>query len=90
MTNIQLHNFNPAYEMTFSNVEGVVAKLKWQNGVLSHEGKIDESVELFLDLINQKSVTQYNEMKNKIHQLELELMTAKAQNDLYKKALENR
>lgn len=90
MTNIELHNFNPTYEMLFSDGEGVVAKLKWQNGVLSHEGKIDESAELFLDLLNAKCVTQYNEMKSKIYQLESELMTAKAQNDLYKKALENR
>jgi hypothetical protein len=88
-TEFKLHRISSANEMSFSNEDGVVAKLKWDKGVLTHEGNIDESAELFLDLLNVKGFTQYNDMKHKINVLEKELSTAKSQNDIYKKALSN-
>lgn len=89
-TEFKLHRISCAYEMTFSNDVGVIAKLKWDKGVLTHEGKIDDSAELFLDLLNAKGLTQYNEMNHKINLLEKQLSTAKSQNDIYKEALLNK
>lgn len=85
----KFHNIQPIYEMAFSNNDGVVAKLKWDKGILSHEGNIDISTELFLDLLNEKGLTQYNEMTNKINRLENELSSAKTQNDIYRNAMKN-
>jgi hypothetical protein len=88
-TEIKFHRISSANEMSFSNEDGVVAKLKWDKGVLTHEGNIDESAELFLDLLNVKGLTQYNEMNHTINLLEQKLTIAKSQNDIYKKALSN-
>jgi hypothetical protein len=87
MSGFKLHSILPAYEMTFANEDGIVAKLKWDKGVLTHEGNMDESAEIFLDLLNVKGLTQYNEMSHKINQLEKELSSTKTQNEIYRKAL---
>ena len=87
MSDFKLHNIHPAYEMTFANEDGIIAKLKWDKGVLTHEGNIDESAEIFLDLLNVKGFTQYSELKIKIDQLEKQLLTAKTQNEIYRKAM---
>ena len=87
MSDFGFHNIQPIYEMAFSNNDGIVAKLKWDKGILSHEGNIDISMELFLDLVNQKGLTQYNELTHKISQLEKELSSSKTQNEIYQKAL---
>lgn len=91
MSNIdfKFHNIEPVYEMSFSNDDGIVAKLKWDKGTLTHEGNVDISAELFLDMINAKGLTQYNEMKAKINRLEHDLTVAKTQNDIYRKAMKN-
>ena len=87
MSDFGFHNIQPIYEMAFSNNDGIVAKLKWSKGVLSHEGNIDISTELFLELLNQKALTEYNELTHRIHQLENDLTIAKTQNQIYRKAL---
>ena len=89
MSDFKLHNIQPTYTMSFSTEKEVVAKLFWTEGVLSHEGNLDASVEIFLDLVNKKGLTQYNELKLKIDQLENQLSTAKAQNEIYRSALNN-